>query len=79
MTFSNRFYDPRKGHQLYNTYLDQLEYAETLGYDGVCVNEHHANAYGNMPSPNLIASILAMAAGKFGCPKLGGPTSAFTA
>jgi pimeloyl-ACP methyl ester carboxylesterase/alkanesulfonate monooxygenase SsuD/methylene tetrahydromethanopterin reductase-like flavin-dependent oxidoreductase (luciferase family) len=23
------------------------------------VNEHHANAYGNMPSPNLIASILA--------------------
>jgi hypothetical protein len=22
-------------------------------------NEHHANAYGNMPSPNLIASILA--------------------
>lgn len=23
------------------------------------INEHHANAYGNMPSPNLIASILA--------------------
>ena len=25
----------------------------------MCVNEHHQNAYGNMPSPNLIASILA--------------------
>ena len=34
-------------------------YAEELGFDGVCVNEHHQNAYGNMPSPNLIASILA--------------------
>ena len=26
-------------------------YAEELGFDGVCVNEHHQNAYGNMPSP----------------------------
>jgi alkanesulfonate monooxygenase SsuD/methylene tetrahydromethanopterin reductase-like flavin-dependent oxidoreductase (luciferase family) len=56
---SNGFYDPRRGHELYNRYIDELIYAERLGFDGVCVNEHHANAYGNMPSPNLIASILA--------------------
>jgi len=55
----NSFYDPRRGHELYNRYLDELVRAEALGFDGVCVNEHHANAYGNMPSPNLIASILA--------------------
>jgi hypothetical protein len=55
----NSLYDPRRGHQLYNRYLDELLRAEALGFDGVCVNEHHANAYGNMPSPNLIASILA--------------------
>src|SRR5216117_3175180 len=55
----NSFYDPRRGHELYNTYLDELIYAEEVGFDGVCVNEHHQNAYGNMPSPNLIASILA--------------------
>jgi len=55
----NSHYDGRKGHDVYNRYLDELVYAETLGFDGVCVNEHHANAYGNMPSPNLIASILA--------------------
>jgi alkanesulfonate monooxygenase SsuD/methylene tetrahydromethanopterin reductase-like flavin-dependent oxidoreductase (luciferase family) len=24
----------------------------------VCVNEHHANAYGLMPSPNLMAAAL---------------------
>ena len=55
----NSFYDGRKGHELYNRYIDELIRAEALGFDGVCVNEHHANAYGNMPSPNLIASILA--------------------
>ncbi len=52
-------YDPVKGHELYNTYLDELEYAESLGYDGIGVNEHHANAYGLMPSPNIMAAALA--------------------
>jgi len=55
----NSHYDGKRGHDVYNRYLDELTYAEELGFDGVCVNEHHANAYGNMPSPNLIASILA--------------------
>jgi alkanesulfonate monooxygenase SsuD/methylene tetrahydromethanopterin reductase-like flavin-dependent oxidoreductase (luciferase family) len=55
----NQLYDPARGHELYNRYLDELEYAEELGYDGVCVNEHHQNAYGNMPSPNLMAAALA--------------------
>ena len=28
VTLSNRYYDPEKGHLLYNRYLDELEYAE---------------------------------------------------
>ena len=52
-------YDPAVGHRAYNDYLDELEHAATCGFDGVCVNEHHANAYGLMPSPNLMASVLA--------------------
>ena len=52
-------YDPVKGHALYNIYLDELEYAEQLGFDGIGVNEHHANAYGLMPSPNIMAAALA--------------------
>lgn len=52
-------YDPVRGHELYNIYLDELEYAESLGYDGIGVNEHHANAYGLMPSPNIMAASLA--------------------
>ena len=43
----------------YDTYIDQLVYAEDCGFDGICVNEHHNNGYGLMPSPNLIAAILA--------------------
>ncbi|MBV1905005.1 MAG: LLM class flavin-dependent oxidoreductase [Pseudomonadales bacterium] len=52
-------YDPVKGHTVYNDYLDTLEYAEEVGFDGVGVNEHHANAYGMMPSPNIMAASLA--------------------
>ena len=54
----NSLYDPVKGEELYREYLNTLAYAEELGFDGVCVNEHHQNAYGLMPSPNLIAAAL---------------------
>lgn len=59
VTCPNTLYDPAVGSALYNRYLDELVSAEALGFDGVCVNEHHQNAYGLMPSPNLIASALA--------------------
>ena len=58
VTLSNSNYDPTIGTGLYNRYLDELEYAEELGFDGICVNEHHQNAYGTMPSPNLMAAAL---------------------
>jgi alkanesulfonate monooxygenase SsuD/methylene tetrahydromethanopterin reductase-like flavin-dependent oxidoreductase (luciferase family) len=54
----NRLYDPERGHELYNEYLDMLEYADQCGFDAVGVNEHHQNAYGMMPSPNLMAAAL---------------------
>ena len=52
-------YDPIAGHRMYNEYLDELEFADQMGFDGICVNEHHQNAYGLMPSPNLMAAALA--------------------
>jgi alkanesulfonate monooxygenase SsuD/methylene tetrahydromethanopterin reductase-like flavin-dependent oxidoreductase (luciferase family) len=55
---SNSLYDPVKGHDLYREYINTLAYAEELGFDGICVNEHHQNAYGLMPSPNVIAGAL---------------------
>lgn len=59
VTLPNSYYDPEKGHALYNRYLDELEHADTLGFDGVCVNEHHSNAYGLMPIPGVMAGALA--------------------
>ena len=44
---------------MYNDFIDELEYAAECGFDAICVNEHHSNGYGLMPSPNLIASALA--------------------
>jgi alkanesulfonate monooxygenase SsuD/methylene tetrahydromethanopterin reductase-like flavin-dependent oxidoreductase (luciferase family) len=46
-------------HQLYNDYLDELEYAAVKGFDAIGVNEHHSNAYGLMSSPNMMGAALA--------------------
>ena len=54
-----KLFDPAVGHRAYNDYMDELELAARLGFDAVGINEHHANGYGLMPSPNLIASSLA--------------------
>jgi alkanesulfonate monooxygenase SsuD/methylene tetrahydromethanopterin reductase-like flavin-dependent oxidoreductase (luciferase family) len=54
----NTLYDPVKGAEEYARYIDFLVDCERLGFDGIGVNEHHQNAYGMMPAPNLIASAL---------------------
>ena len=53
--------DARRVGQYYNWTLDELIHAARAGFDGVCTNEHHQNAYGFMPSPNLMGSVLARA------------------
>ena len=56
---AKEIYDPVLGHEVYNEYLDELEFADRMGFDGICVNEHHQNGYGTMPSPNIMAATLA--------------------
>ncbi len=58
VTYSNANYDPKLGAELYHEYLDQLEQADALGFDGVAVNEHHQTAYGIMPTPGVLAGAL---------------------
>ena len=58
ISFSNSNFDPPKGAKLYNRYLDELEYSDQLGFDGVVVNEHHQTAYGLMPVPAVLAGAL---------------------
>ena len=69
--------DPVKGHKVYNDYLDLLEYAEILGFDGIGVNEHHANAYGLMPSPNIMAATLSRRTSKAALVVLGNSLSLY--
>jgi alkanesulfonate monooxygenase SsuD/methylene tetrahydromethanopterin reductase-like flavin-dependent oxidoreductase (luciferase family) len=53
--------DARRVGQYYNWTLDELLFAARAGFDGVCTNEHHQNAYGFMPSPNIMGAVLAKA------------------
>ena len=41
LTFSNSHFNPELGADLYNEYLDEYEYAEEVGFDGLMLNEHH--------------------------------------
>jgi alkanesulfonate monooxygenase SsuD/methylene tetrahydromethanopterin reductase-like flavin-dependent oxidoreductase (luciferase family) len=58
VTYSNSHFDPVKGAEYYQEYLDEYLLYDRLGFDGISVNEHHQTAYGLMPSPNLIAAML---------------------
>ena len=41
LTFSHSHFDPRLGSDLYNMYLDEYEYCEEVGFDGLMLNELH--------------------------------------
>jgi alkanesulfonate monooxygenase SsuD/methylene tetrahydromethanopterin reductase-like flavin-dependent oxidoreductase (luciferase family) len=43
----------------YSEMLDQIEYAEYLGFDTVWLAEHHGSSYGSMPSPQVMAAAIA--------------------
>jgi alkanesulfonate monooxygenase SsuD/methylene tetrahydromethanopterin reductase-like flavin-dependent oxidoreductase (luciferase family) len=43
----------------YAEMLDQIEYAEYLGFDTVWLAEHHGSSYGSMPSPQVMAAAIA--------------------
>jgi alkanesulfonate monooxygenase SsuD/methylene tetrahydromethanopterin reductase-like flavin-dependent oxidoreductase (luciferase family) len=55
----NKFYDPEKGSQLLNEYLDEKIMAEELGFDGVMLNEHHDTAFCMGSVMDVEAAILA--------------------
>jgi alkanesulfonate monooxygenase SsuD/methylene tetrahydromethanopterin reductase-like flavin-dependent oxidoreductase (luciferase family) len=54
-----KLYDPDLVRQSLHEYLDQMKFADELGFDGVCVNEHHSNGYAIMSSPQMMATVLA--------------------
>ena len=64
VTVPNSLWDSEASRGLYQEYIDQLAYADQLGFDGFVLNEHHQNVYGLAPSPNIIAAALTQATKK---------------
>ncbi len=54
----NKMFDPVKGHSLYREFLDELEYAEELGFDVAALPEQHSKQDNLDPAPNILASFL---------------------
>jgi alkanesulfonate monooxygenase SsuD/methylene tetrahydromethanopterin reductase-like flavin-dependent oxidoreductase (luciferase family) len=57
LTYPNKYFNPEKGVQLYQRYLDEYAYAEKVGFDGIMLNEHH-----NTPTCMHVAVNLSAAA-----------------
>ena len=51
--------DPKQVNKYIHWNLDELEYADDLGFDGVGTNEHHSNVYGFPIAPLITAATLA--------------------
>jgi len=61
--FSVVDYYPDQGRtkgEFYSQVLDQIEYADDLGYDSFFVAEHHFTGYGVFPNPTIALSAAAM-------------------
>ena len=52
---------PQQYERFYWDSLDEMLYAVDRGFDGIALNEHHQNAFGGLPNPNIFAGALAHA------------------
>jgi alkanesulfonate monooxygenase SsuD/methylene tetrahydromethanopterin reductase-like flavin-dependent oxidoreductase (luciferase family) len=59
LTFSNSHFNPALGADLYHEYLDEYEYSDEIGFDGLMLNEHHNTPTCMGAAMNLEAAILA--------------------
>src|SRR4051812_39364192 len=58
LTHDRKLIDQTRMQTVFNQYLDELEYAEEVGFDALCVNEHHCSAGHLTASPMLMAAAL---------------------
>ena len=71
---SNKFFDPQKGAQLLNQYLDEKIYSDELGtFDGVMLNEHHGTPFCMGAVMDVEAAVLARCTKKVKIVLLGNP------
>jgi alkanesulfonate monooxygenase SsuD/methylene tetrahydromethanopterin reductase-like flavin-dependent oxidoreductase (luciferase family) len=73
----NRFFDRDVGSRLYNEYLDEMVYAEDVGFDSIMLNEHHGTPFCMGAVMNVEASILARITKRARIVLLGNPLPTF--
>jgi alkanesulfonate monooxygenase SsuD/methylene tetrahydromethanopterin reductase-like flavin-dependent oxidoreductase (luciferase family) len=59
LDFPNTYFDREKAQANYRRFLDEYEYADAVGFDGLMVNEHHSTPSCVDVSCNISAGILA--------------------
>lgn len=74
VTLPNRLYDPKVGAELYDRYIDEWLYAESVGLD-IMINEHHQTATCVDPAAPLMLAALARLTSKARLLILGNPVS----
>ncbi len=77
LTFSNSHLDPQVAARQYNEYLDEYEFSEEMGFDGLMLNEHHNTPTCLGATMNLEAAILARTTKKPKIVLLGNPLPIF--
>src|SRR5438874_3358139 len=77
LTFPNTHFNPELGADLYNEYLDEYEFSEEVGFDGLMLNEHHNTPTCLGAAMNLEAAILARTTKKAKIVLLGNPLPIF--
>lgn len=77
LTFPNTHFNPELGADLYNEYLDEYEFSEEAGFDGLMLNEHHNTPTCLGAAMNLEAAILARVTKKAKIVLLGNPLPIF--
>ena len=59
LAFPNTHFSPAVAHRNYQRYLDEYEFADEAGFDGLMINEHHSTPSCVNVSVNMTAGILA--------------------
>ncbi len=59
VTIPHRLHDSLEVGRTYRMFIELMEHADRVGFDGLAVNEHHQSAGAMTPSPNLLAATLA--------------------
>jgi alkanesulfonate monooxygenase SsuD/methylene tetrahydromethanopterin reductase-like flavin-dependent oxidoreductase (luciferase family) len=54
-------FDAEKGHDFYRHHLRMVKLADELGFDGICINEHHNTVYSMTPATSLMGAAIATA------------------